>query len=190
MLLQTYQCGDWYKSHMLQATHFTLHSCACNCLLSRYVGRGGGGVGCKLWRGKWRERKWRENRGWVYISLQTTTTSTTGTDETQSLVPTYDPHDEEEFFNTSFICMCLIRSPLDPAGLMASGVSSLKAHSCCQTWHWLASMVTFGFWTKLFGGGGFLWCMLYRREKPTKPPPHLFFVYLWADYYSTNCWNK
>lgn len=71
--------------------------------------------------------------GGVYISLQTTTTSTTGTDETQSLVPTYDPHDEEEFFNTSFICMCLIRSPLDPAGLMASGVSSLKAHSCCQT---------------------------------------------------------
>lgn len=90
---------------MLQATHFTLHSCVCNWLLSKYVG----GLGVKLWRGnEEKEVRGRENWGWVYISVQTTTTSITGEDETQGATCQNTSPDEEEFLtHLSFACVQL-----------------------------------------------------------------------------------
>lgn len=94
---------------------------------------GGGGEGMK--------RK-REEEGKIGVGVYfTTTTSTTGEDETQGATVAgakiHPPMMKRNFLTHLFICMCSIRTPPDPAGVMvagvpASGISSLKAHGGCQ----------------------------------------------------------
>lgn len=64
--------------------------------------------------------------GWVGVYV--TTTSTLGHMKCRQLVPKYPSHDEEEFL-TRLLLACLIRLPLDPAGLTESG--GLKVCSGC-----------------------------------------------------------
>lgn len=73
--------------------------------------------------------------------------------------------------------MCLIRSSSDPAGLIVSGVYSLKAHSGCRRWRGWANIVSIRFWTNLFG-----------ENISSVPISYLFTFELINS--STNCWKK
>lgn len=82
------------------------------------------------------KRGTRKIGGWVCVSLQTTTTSTTGRDETQGAnscgCQNTSPHnDEDSLTHLSFACVQLDLLQL-LLGMTVAGVSCLQTHGGCQ----------------------------------------------------------
>lgn len=133
MLLLSYQRGVWYKKPTCSRPHISL------CIPVPVIGycrnmRRGLGVSCGGGN-EGKDGRGRENRGGGCVfHFKLRPQAQLGEMKHGELTVAgakvlYIPQWWRGIFNTSFICMCSIKSPADPAGVAAAGVSSLCAHS-------------------------------------------------------------